>query len=750
MITNSNRKSEAGITLVAMAVTIVVLMMIAIPCIVNIKTVSETDKFTKLKNDITVLKESISQVYNSDDTSNIGPKYTGDKSFLNIYQGEKNVTKTSKDIVKNPNDNDNYYVINVSKLKRKLGSAEYGIGLVDLNYGDNNYGIDTTLKELNTTDVYIINEKSRTIYYTAGVNYTSSASKKQYVYYRLPEDFTKISQKNINKEDSDDDGATDIGDKTPESTTYKKVGDVFMQTPDLSNMEPTSTYYVTYDENGNQSIAGRIDRVDTPANWYDYSSSQKKYANIVTVTGNQVAYWVWIPRYSYITKSDQTVDARFISTTNEYKKEDGTTESLASNYQVPEAFKFANQELAGYWMSKYEVSENSSPQIVINASVNIITISCDKIESGDYQVYIDGILKYTGSLPTQLTDLKENKRYDVCIVKDGKILARTDVSTKSVVVDTSNLDPESTYYVTFDDNGENMQIGNRIDKGPAPDGWYDYSKKKYANIVTINNNEASYWVWIPRYKYKVEPDTKELSVQLITTSEKNHEGSLYEVPEAFTFNGQELPGYWISKYEISESSDDQEQVVINTDVQKITVSTNNVTANQNYKVLVDGELKYTGTLPHDVEGVNPGQEYDICVIKDNIPIGRKKVSTKSIKIDLSNLDPANTYYVYWDDDGTEHNDTPISKPAPANWYDYSKKKWANIVTKANGKIAYWVWVPRYEYKINQSTKSIEINFISTDKVNNENSVYKVPEAFTFAGVELPGYWMSKYEISEPG
>lgn len=550
-------------------------------------------------------------------------------------------------------------------------------------------------------------------------------------------------------QDSGDDGATDIGDKTPESTTYKKVGDVFMQTPDLSNMEPTSTYYITYDENGNQSIAGRIDRVDTPANWYDYSSSQKKYANIVTVTGNQVAYWVWIPRYSYITKSDQTVDARFISTTNEYKKEDGTTESLASNYQVPKAFTFANQELAGYWMSKYEISEISSPQIVINASVNIITISCDKIESGDYQVYIDGILKYTGSLPTQLTDLKENKKYDICIVKDGKILARTDVSTKSVVVDTSNLDPESTYYVTFDDNGENMQIGNRIDKGPAPDGWYDYSKKKYANIVTINNNEASYWVWIPRYKYKVEPDIKELSVQLITTSEKNHEGSLYEVPEAFTFNGRELPGYWISKYEISESSDDQEQVVINTDVQKITVSTNNVTENQNYKILVDGELKYTGTLPHDVEGVNPGQEYDICVIKDNIPIGRKKVSTKSIKVDLSNLDPINTYYVYWDDDGTEHNDTPISKPAPANWYDYSKKKWANIVTKANGKIAYWVWVPRYEYKINQSTKSIEINFISTDKVNNENSLYKVPEAFTFAGVELPGYWMSKYEISEP-
>ena len=74
-------RKETGVTLVAMAVTIVVLMMIAIPCIVNIKMVSETDKFTKLKNDITNLEESISQVYGENASlSTIGPKSTGDTS----------------------------------------------------------------------------------------------------------------------------------------------------------------------------------------------------------------------------------------------------------------------------------------------------------------------------------------------------------------------------------------------------------------------------------------------------------------------------------------------------------------------------------------------------------------------------------------------------------------------------------------------------------------------------------------------
>ncbi len=38
----------------------------------------------------------------------------------------------------------------------------------------------------------------------------------------------------------------------------------------------------------NPSIYGRIDRVDTPSNWYDYSA--KRYANIVTVNDNEVAY----------------------------------------------------------------------------------------------------------------------------------------------------------------------------------------------------------------------------------------------------------------------------------------------------------------------------------------------------------------------------------------------------------------------------------------------------------------------------
>ena len=30
--------------------------------------------------------------------------------------------------------------------------------------------------------------------------------------------------------------------------------------------------------------------------------------------------------------------------------------------------------------------------------------------------------------------------------------------------------------------------------------WYDYDKKQWANAKTL---DGSYWVWIPRYAYKI-------------------------------------------------------------------------------------------------------------------------------------------------------------------------------------------------------------------------------------------------------
>ena len=168
-------KNERGVTLLILMITIVVLALISIPVIINTTDIAELQRYTYFKADIDKLRESIETTYaDMDDLSSIGPLYTGDFSFLNNVQGN--------DQVGNPNDGNIYYVISLTNLNLYMDaqiSLKYGTGNKQENYEGNEYS---------GSDVYIINELSKTIYYTSGVEY------KGVTYYRLPESFTQQPQ----------------------------------------------------------------------------------------------------------------------------------------------------------------------------------------------------------------------------------------------------------------------------------------------------------------------------------------------------------------------------------------------------------------------------------------------------------------------------------------------------------------------------------------------------------------------------
>ncbi len=154
--------------------------------------------------------------------------------------------------------------------------------------------------------------------------------------------------------------------------------------------------------------------------------------------------------------------------------------------------------------------------------------------------------------------------------------------------DLSGFKDENTYayYVTYDDSGNNERIGDKIQVGEngeptnTPTGWYNYQNRVWANIVTASeeltdeektditkatNKNVAYWVWIPRYEYKIidsskEPDyiegdkvlTEIVLINFIDTSKITPtEG--YKIPESFKWGeDRELSGYWVSKYEVSD------------------------------------------------------------------------------------------------------------------------------------------------------------------------------------------------------
>lgn len=66
-----------------------------------------------------------------------------------------------------------------------------------------------------------------------------------------------------------------------------------------------------------------------------------------------------------------------------------------------------------------------------------------------------------------------------------------------------------------------------------------------------------------------------------------------------------------------------------------------------------------------------------------------------------------------------------------------------------------MWIPRYQYKLNQTSQKSDVKFLNgTD--NNADDGYQIPEAFWWDkndngteddGEQLTGYWISKYQLS---
>ena len=108
-------------------------------------------------------------------------------------------------------------------------------------------------------------------------------------------------------------------------------------------------------------------------------------------------------------------------------------------------------------------------------------------------------------------------------------------------------------------------------------------------------------------------------------------------------------------------------------------------------------------------------------------------------------------------------------------YDYNNQEWANAVVTIDGVESYFVWIPRYAYKINYTTPgtpssggTIDVKFLkgmsniasdgtvckyADDSTLDKTKDYIIHPAFTSNTTlggwdsELPGIWVGKYETS---
>ena len=339
--------------------------------------------------------------------------------------------------------------------------------------------------------------------------------------------------------------------------------------------------------------------------------------------------------------------------------------------------------------------------------------------------------------------------------------------------DISGFVKEKTRYLYLDDEGYPVP-GNWL-TGEEPEDWYSYGLLKWANVYVENNGVDSYWVWIPRYCYKIDEENQFHGDELNDANERMDvkfvnvydeyidpqtnervsweqlEAQGYKIPEAFewqsgssnTVLGNDtdtiIPGYWMSKYQLSELENyivDFTVATTRNTLKVINIRTNTDKTIAKYTYAVNGEIILpSSSTPIDMALNNPNTGHEtvnVTALDENGQIiGSMTKETKYVEAnppDLSGFNKETTFYVYWDSNGVEHSDIPISQDSPEGWYDYSNSVWANVVTRNNDTETYFVWIPRYAYSLDQTSERSNVQFL--EGTSSDIPVgYKIPEAF---------------------
>ena len=763
-----DNKKNKGITLIALVITIIILLILAgitIKMLVGSNGIIEKANEAKFKTKMSAISEEWS-------TYKIGEEIAGEE-VDNIYAGEL----LKEIIVSDELEIEENQVKNIKEMIKQVGKTEEEYVIV------------------HEGELYYVSQK------------------------KIPNNEKQVKWcEEIGIKIWEYEGSTGIKDT---SGNYQEVNGVYVCTPELTKgFSKKTTRYITERE-GKLEVGNWINKKPED-DWYDYKN--RKWANIYVESNGIESYYVWIPRYVYKkdeenqTTGNERMDVKFVDCENNYI--DATTQKKTSwdelqkqGYKLPEAFWWDNngneeeegeERIPGYWISKYQLSELSEytldySTVATSTSITIQNITVKTTETiGTYTYAINGTIVHRSKNGEDYTikDLaKGDKTINVTVLdQNGEIIGSMTRIYEVADVnepDISKFDKDTTFYVYWDEKGNEH---NEIPiKNKAPSEWYDYTTANWANIVTRNDGLETYYVWIPRYEYKLDNTSERSYVKFIKgTSKETDEG--YKIPEAFWWDnngngeedeGEQISGYWITKYQLSQEEKDARinaEMSAGSNLIRIkditgTLITEAETAETQiqYEYYLNGEKKHIGTNAQEnytYENLKPDTTYTVNIIARNketdeyIGAVTKKIETNApYKPDISQFNKDETYYVVYNDEGEEEQiKMSEAEKEPENWYDYSNQRWANIVTKANETETYFVWIPRYEYKIlsdrgnlNTANRRIDVNFITTD-ITNENCTtgYKVPEAFWWDNngngqeekeEELTGYWITKYQLS---
>ena len=344
-------KNNKGVTMITLIVTILVISIIAGVTIYQSVENIKARKIDLLYADLELLEDKVNTYYLNNGGLPIKEEFKGSENF-----------KT----VKNVNDNDVYYVIDISSLD--------GVSL--------NMKLDFT-----GDDVYIMNEQSHTVYYPKGLTIDNET------YYTLPKQYSKIEG---NKDESKPSiGENETGEDTPIEPTLPSVDEdglakedttITTDDPNIQIVIPEGFAPVILQTDRTDSMPGENGAVKAimPIEDWDKISAEQINKGIVVVDhaitydgGNETGTVPDFNEYVWVPITDSSKFARIAWTTPYGYDENGSWGSGGRTHLLAEIStinKFMEETGSseytdmvdsvsrnkGFYISRYEASQKDS------------------------------------------------------------------------------------------------------------------------------------------------------------------------------------------------------------------------------------------------------------------------------------------------------------------------------------------------------------------------------------------------------
>lgn len=358
----------------------------------------------------------------------------------------------------------------------------------------------------------------------------------------------------------------------------------------LDNMIP-----VYYDEASSVWKKADASNMIDAYEWYNYDN--QKWANVVTInSSNKQIYDVTGKNNLKITETRNN-NGNYISDEKplDISLSNYNYNNISSIYRIKftdltqeNIYIMSNDKMSYYYNTKTKqfmfnigtITVNSTPYQIEEKTWHILGYTYN---GNQINFYIDGTKISTSNITGSISS---NKSFKLATNKNQETLSTMEIGDVYIYNDILTNEEINTNYKSNINVIYDHLVTGYNDFEPKTRNEY-YTKEDVGTIIQ-NEDISSFYVWIPRFKYKLwnvtgeagidsydaynkgidivfETDTQSSGVircqdyvcyndeLLITKVTKNDNGKYYTHP-AFTTEDSQLTGIWISKYEISTNS----------------------------------------------------------------------------------------------------------------------------------------------------------------------------------------------------